>query len=106
MNDNMLHCELPERMAMSDRLDLCVEFVREAMTFRHGYEVEIAALEPIDRDGKRNLLVYWRRKSAALHVVAFNASRAVAPAMLGPSGLGPLEIDQHVSRHQILGASN
>jgi hypothetical protein len=70
MNDNMPHCELPERLTMSDRLASSIDFVREAMTLRLGYEVEVAALEPIDRDGKQNLLVFWRRKAVELRVVA------------------------------------
>jgi hypothetical protein len=70
MNDNMPHCELPERLAMSDRLVASIDFVREAMTLRLGYDVEVAALEPIDRDGKQNLLVFWRRRPLELRVVA------------------------------------
>ena len=70
MNDNMPHCELPERLTMSDRLAPSIDFVREAMALRLGYEVEIAALEPIDRDGKQNLLIFWRRRPTELRVVA------------------------------------
>jgi len=70
MNDDMPHCELSERMTMNDRLASSIEFAREAMVFRLGYEVEVAALEPIARDGKENLLVSWRRKRIALRVVA------------------------------------
>ena len=70
MNDNMPHCELPERMTMSDRLASSIDFAREAMTLRLGYEVEVAALVPVDRDGKENLLVFWRRRPVELRVVA------------------------------------
>jgi hypothetical protein len=69
MNDNLPHFELPERMTMSDRLASSIEFAREAMTLHLGYEVEVASLEPINRGGKQNLIVYWRRKPPALHVV-------------------------------------
>jgi hypothetical protein len=70
MNDHMPHCELPERMTMSDRLASSINFAREAMTLRLGYEVEVAALVPVDRDGKENLLVYWRRRPVKLRIVA------------------------------------
>jgi hypothetical protein len=69
MNDNLPHCELPERMTLSDRLASSVDFAREAITIRLGYEVEVASLEPIDRGSKQNLIVYWRRKPPALQVV-------------------------------------
>jgi len=34
-----------------------------------GYEVEMAALETVDRDGHANVRVYWRRKPVALRMV-------------------------------------
>jgi hypothetical protein len=57
-------------MTICDQLAAPVEFAREAMTFRLGYEVELAALEPVNRDGKENFIVFWRRKSVPLRVVA------------------------------------
>ena len=70
MNDNFPHSELPERMTTSDKLAASIEFAHEAMVLRLGYEVEIAAFEPVDRSGKANLLVFWRRQRPALRVVA------------------------------------
>ena len=61
MNDNLPHCELP--------LASSIEFAQEAMTLHLGYEVQLASLKPIDRDGKQNLIVFWRRKPPMLHVV-------------------------------------
>jgi hypothetical protein len=69
MNDNLPHCELSERMTMSDKLASSIEFAQEAMTLRLGYEVELASLEPIDRGSKQNLIVFWRRKPPALYLV-------------------------------------
>ena len=69
MNDNFPHCELPERMTMSDKLASTIEFAQEAMTIRLGYEVELFSLQPIDRNGKLNLFAFWRRRPPALYVV-------------------------------------
>jgi hypothetical protein len=69
MNDDLPYCELPQRMTTRDRLASSIEFARDAMTLRLGYEVEVASLEPINRDGKKNLLVFWRRRPPALRVV-------------------------------------
>jgi hypothetical protein len=68
MNDNLPHIELPEFATLSDRLARAIEVSREAVSLHVGYEVEVASLEPIDREGGTNIRVYWRRKPPELHV--------------------------------------
>ena len=69
MNDNLPHIELPEFTTLSDRLAHAVEAAREAVSYRVGYEVEMAGLEPIEREGHANMRVHWRRKKIELHIV-------------------------------------
>jgi hypothetical protein len=69
VNDNLPQCELAERMTLHDQLAATIEHAREAMSLRVGYELEMAGIEPILRDGRENLRVYWRRKLPELHVV-------------------------------------
>lgn len=69
MNDNLPIIELPERFTLSDRLAKAVEAAREQTVLRVGYEVEIAGVEPITREGRANLRIYWRRKKPELHIV-------------------------------------
>jgi hypothetical protein len=68
MNDNLPHVELPEIATLSDRLLDAVEVARDAISMRLGYEVEVARLEPVDRDGHAHMRVYWRRKPPELHL--------------------------------------
>jgi hypothetical protein len=70
MNDNLPHIELPESATLSDSLAHAIDVSREAISVRLGYEVEVASLEPVDREGHANLRVYWRRKPPDLHVVS------------------------------------
>jgi hypothetical protein len=56
-------------MTLSGKLAALIDFARDAMTLRLGYEVEIAGPEPIEREGHPNLRVYWRRKPPVLRVV-------------------------------------
>ena len=69
MIDNMPHCELPQQWTMNGKLAASIEFAREAMSLRVGHEVEIAALETVDREGHANLRVYWRDMRPALRIV-------------------------------------
>jgi hypothetical protein len=69
MNDNMPLCELPQQSTMNGKLAASIEFAREAMSLLVGHELEIAALETVDREGHANLRVYWRRMRPALRVV-------------------------------------
>jgi hypothetical protein len=69
MNDNLPHMELPEFATLGDRLVQSVELAREAVSYRVGYDVEIAALEPIPREGASNLRLHWRRKPISLQLV-------------------------------------
>jgi hypothetical protein len=70
MNDNFPNVELPEFATLSDRLVRAIEVTREAVSLRVGYEVEMAGLEPVERDGHANLRVYWRRKPPELCLVS------------------------------------
>ena len=70
MNDNLPHVELPEFATLSDRLVRAIEVTREAVSLRVGYEVEMAGLEPVERDGHANIRVYWRRKPPELRLVS------------------------------------
>jgi hypothetical protein len=70
MNENMSYCELSERAMFIERLAASIEFACDAMTLRVGYEVEVAGIESIERDGKQNLRIYLRRKPVVLRVVS------------------------------------
>ena len=67
---NMPHCELPQEWTMRDELASLIEFAREAMSLRVGYEVEVAGLETMDREGHANLRVYWRPLSREQFVIS------------------------------------
>lgn len=69
MNDNLPHIELPEFATVSECLAHAIEVSREAISFRLGYEVEVAGLEPVDREGYANLRIYWSRKPPERHAV-------------------------------------
>jgi hypothetical protein len=69
MNDNIPVVELPEFATLSDRLARSVSLARENVSYRVGYEVELASIIPIEREGHTNLRVLWRRKSPELTLV-------------------------------------
>jgi hypothetical protein len=69
MNDNLPYLELPEFATVREQLERSIELAREAVSMRVGYEVEMAGLEPIDREGHAHMRVYWRRKPAELRIV-------------------------------------
>jgi hypothetical protein len=58
MNDNTPHCELPQQWTMGDKCASSIEFAREAVSLRVGYQVEVPALETLDREGLAILRVY------------------------------------------------
>ena len=64
MTDNIPHVELPQFATFKDQLVRSIEFAREAVSYRVGYDVELAGLEPVERDGHAHMRVYWRRKPA------------------------------------------
>jgi len=70
MNDNLPDIELPEFATLSNRLAHSIEIARDAVSLRVGYQVEVAALEPIDREGHTHIRVYWRRKPVELRVAS------------------------------------
>ena len=69
MTDNQTDIELPEFATLSDRLAHSIEAARDAVSFRVGYEVEIAGLEPVCHAGRSYMRVYWRRKPTELRVL-------------------------------------
>jgi hypothetical protein len=62
MSNSVPTIEFPEFATLRERLARNIELAREATSIRLGYEVEIASLEPIERDGHANLRIYWRRR--------------------------------------------
>ena len=68
---------------MNGKLAASIEFAREAMSLRVGHEVEIAALETVDREGHANLRVYWRDMRPALRIV--NEVKSGSGGKLDPS---------------------
>jgi hypothetical protein len=69
MNDNLPDIEFPEFATVRERLARNIELARESVSFRVGFEVEVAHLEPVQRDGCMNMRVYWRRKPPELRRV-------------------------------------
>ena len=69
MNDNIPTVELPEFATLTDQLARSVSFARENVSYRVGYEVELAGVIPVQREGYTNMQLVWRRKSPALRVV-------------------------------------
>jgi len=67
MNDNIPYVELPE--FATRRLAHSVEIARDAVSLRVGYDVELASIEPVEREGHLNVRVSWRRKPVALSIV-------------------------------------
>jgi hypothetical protein len=70
MNDNIPLIELPQFATLGDRLARNIELARDAVSMRVGYEVELAGLETLQREGHPHLRVYWRRKAPTIHRVA------------------------------------
>jgi hypothetical protein len=62
MNDNLPHTELPARAIRYHHLAQTIAVARELVELRLGFSVELAMLEPIDRDGHVNMRAHWRRK--------------------------------------------
>jgi hypothetical protein len=79
MNDNIPQVELPEFATMKDRLARNIELAREAVSYRVGYEVEVAGLEPVEREGHSHMRVYWRRKPPELQILERRATDGVLP---------------------------
>lgn len=67
MNDNIPNVELPE--FATRRLAHSVEVARDAVSLRVGYDIELASIEPIEREGHLNVCIHWRRKPAMLSLV-------------------------------------
>jgi len=62
MDESLPHTEMLARRA---RLAEMLALAREHVELRLGYEIELALLEPVDRDGHKNLRAHWRRKTCA-----------------------------------------
>ena len=68
MNDNLPCTELPERATGLEHLAETIAVARELVELRVGYEVELALLEPVQRNGCTNMRAYWRRKMPRLRL--------------------------------------
>jgi hypothetical protein len=66
MSDSIPAVELPAFATIREHLASSVEYARRAVSYRLGYEVELAGLEPLDRVGHAHMRVYWRRRPAHL----------------------------------------
>jgi hypothetical protein len=65
MNDAIPFVELPEFATLKERLARNIELARDAVSMRVGYEVELSGLEPIEREGRFSMRLYWRRIQVA-----------------------------------------
>jgi hypothetical protein len=65
MKHDIPDIELPEFAAVNERLGRNIEMAREAVSYRVGYDVELAGLEPVEREGHMHIRVHWRRKPDA-----------------------------------------
>ena len=61
--------ELPEFATANGRFLASVAYARECVSYRVGYEVELASIVPVSREDGTNMLVAWRPKRR-LEVVA------------------------------------
>jgi hypothetical protein len=68
MTETIPEMELPA--VANGRLFECVEFGREAASYRVEYEVELACLEPVTREGRANVRLSWRRKKFVMMLAA------------------------------------
>ena len=69
MNDNIPSIELPEFATVSNQLARSISFARESVSYRVGYQVELAGLETVEREGHSHLRVHWRRKLPEFRIV-------------------------------------
>jgi len=67
MNAEIPPVEFPEFATLSEQLLQNIELARDAVSLRVGYEVEVASIEPFEREGHANLRIYWRRMVPATH---------------------------------------
>ena len=69
MNDNIPMVELPEFATSSGQLARSISFARENVSYRVGYEVELAGLETVARESHSHLRIHWRRKRPELRIL-------------------------------------
>ena len=69
MNDNLPIMELPAFATANGRLARSIRLAQDAVAARVGYDVEVARIEPIERNGHTSMRVYWRRKPPVLTLV-------------------------------------
>jgi hypothetical protein len=58
--------DLPTNVIADDCLSRAIKVAADAASFRAGYDVELAVLEPIERQGHSFFRVHWRRKVESL----------------------------------------
>jgi hypothetical protein len=92
MTDKLPYTELPARATRRHHLAKTIAVARELAELRLGYEIELAMLEPVDRDGQMNMLVHWRRKPPALQLAGRMqvAGRLAAPTILSCAASDPV----------------
>jgi hypothetical protein len=73
MNDNIPVVELPEFATLDRQLAHSVSFARECVGYRVGYDVELAMIVPVQRDGHTNMRIVFRRRPPDLRLVAAGA---------------------------------
>jgi hypothetical protein len=77
--------EVPERAARSDQFSASIRALQELVELRVGFPLQLAAIEPIEREGYMNVRIYWRSASP-LVTVRSSASGASIPAALAKRG--------------------
>jgi hypothetical protein len=65
MHNSIPLVELPEFATPRELLVRNIELARDAVSMRVGYEVELAGLETIEREGHSHMRLYWRPKPFA-----------------------------------------
>jgi hypothetical protein len=65
VNDNIPLIELPQFATLKEQLARNIELTRDAVSMRVGYEVELAGLEPVEREGHSHMRLHWRRRPMA-----------------------------------------
>jgi hypothetical protein len=70
MRTNIPVTEIPQRATYGQSLAIAIDAVRELIELRVGFGLELASLEPFDRDGHTNIRVQWRRRAVELNLAA------------------------------------
>lgn len=69
MNESLPYTEFPACVTRGD-LNITITAACDLAELRIGYKIELALLEPVERDGQLNMRAYWRPKTFKLAVAA------------------------------------